>query len=141
MTMGSEPWKRLIDGSGRTRAEGGKARFVVDGKEVGYATDIAGSEEIEYEPVERLEVPTGSKNLIFNVYRTDQGFECAQVAEHRFDGGGGAVMLEKDSSQLFYVRVSRHWMTAAEVEETWKALFPQPWYRRLWRWLKRLFGR
>lgn len=45
---------------------GARARFMLKGKKVGYATNVAGSEEITYEPVEVLDniqveehVPTG----------------------------------------------------------------------------------
>lgn len=34
---------------------GARARFLIDGKKVGYATNVAGSEEIEYQPVEVLD--------------------------------------------------------------------------------------
>lgn len=34
---------------------GARARFSIDGKKVGYATNVSGSEEIEYQPVEVLD--------------------------------------------------------------------------------------
>jgi len=34
---------------------GARARFLINGKKVGYATSVAGSEEIQYDPVEVLD--------------------------------------------------------------------------------------
>ena len=34
---------------------GARARFSINGKKIGYATNVAGSEEIEYQPVEVLD--------------------------------------------------------------------------------------
>lgn len=34
---------------------GARARFMIDGKKVGFATNVAGSEEIQYDPLELLD--------------------------------------------------------------------------------------